>query len=81
MLKEQVKNSSIFIIIGFVFVALALILSDSEKFFIKLLSEGVMVAGWVSLWEAMATILIKWLPLKNKLKILNKISNAKIKFG
>ena len=81
MLKEQVKNSSIFIIIGFVFVALALILGDSEKFFIKLLSEGVMVAGWVSLWEAMATILIKWLPLKNKLKILNKISNAKIKFG
>ncbi len=79
-LKEQVKNSSIFIIIGFIFVAIALILGDNEKFLLKLLSEGSMVAGWVSLWEAMATILIKWLPLRNKLKVLNKISNAKIEF-
>lgn len=79
-LKEQVKNSSIFIIIGFIFVAIALILGDEEKFLLKLLSEGSMVAGWVSLWEALATILIKWLPLKNKLKVLNKISNAKIEF-
>jgi type IV secretory pathway component VirB8 len=79
-LKEQVKNSSIFIIIGFIFVAIALILGDNEKFLLKLLSEGSMVAGWVSLWEALATILIKWLPLRNKLKVLNKISNAKIEF-
>ncbi len=79
-LKEQVKNSSIFIIIGFIFVAIALILGDNEKFLLKLLSEGSMVAGWVSLWEALATILIKWLPLRDKLKVLNKISNAKIEF-
>jgi hypothetical protein len=79
-LKEQVKNSSIFIIIGFIFVDIALILGDNEKFLLKLLSEGSMVAGWVSLWEALATILIKWLPLRDKLKVLNKISNAKIEF-
>ena len=40
-----------------------------------------MVAGWVSLWEALATILIKWLPLRNKLKIFKNISNAKIEFN
>lgn len=79
-LKEQVKNSFIFIIIGFVFVSIALLLGENEKFLIKLLSEGAMVGGWVSLWEAMATILIKWLPLRNKLKILNKIANAQIEF-
>lgn len=79
-LKKQVKNSSIFIIIGFIFVSFALILGDTDKFLLKLLSEGSMVAGWVSLWEALATILIKWLPLKNKLQVLTKISNAKIEF-
>ena len=40
-----------------------------------------MVAGWVSLWEVLATILIKWLPLRNKLKIFKNIFNAKIEFN
>ncbi len=77
-LKKQVKNSFIFILFGFIFISIALFLGDTEKFLLRLFSEGVMVAGWVSLWEAMATILIKWLPLKNKLEIYKKIANAKI---
>ena len=39
-----------------------------------------MVAGWVSMWEAMAILLIKWLPLTKKLKLFKKISLAKIEF-
>lgn len=77
-MKEQLKNSFIFLIIGFIFVSISFILSENESFFYRLISEGTMVGGWVSLWEALATILIKWLPLKNKLKIFKKISNAKI---
>ena len=40
-----------------------------------------MVAGWVSMWEAMATILIKWLPHSKKLNIYKKISQCDIEFG
>ncbi|RXJ83846.1 hypothetical protein [Arcobacter cloacae] len=79
-MKEQIKNSFIFFLIGFVFVSISFLLAENEKFIYKLISEGAMVGGWVSLWEALATILIKWLPLKNKLKIFKKISNAKIEF-
>lgn len=57
-LKEQLKNSFVFIIIGFIFISIAFILTDNERFLFKLLSEGSMIAGWVSLWEALATILI-----------------------
>ena len=39
-----------------------------------------MEAGWVSMWEAKATILIKRLPLSKKLKLLKKIANSKIEF-
>jgi hypothetical protein len=77
-MKEQIKNSFIFFLIGFIFVSMSLILAENEDFIYKLISEGTMVGGWVSLWEALATILVKWLPLRNKLKIFKRISNAKI---
>ncbi len=80
-MKVQIKNSFIFLIIGFVFVSISFNLAENEEFFFRLISEGSMVAGWVSLWEALATILIKWLPLRNKLKIFRNISSAKIEFN
>jgi hypothetical protein len=78
-MKKQLKNSFIFIIIGFIFVSISFNLAENTFFLYKLISEGAMVAGWVSLWESLATILIKWLPLKDRLKILKKITNAKVK--
>ena len=80
-MKEQIKNSFIFLIIGFVFVSISFNLAENEEFYLRLISEGAMVGGWVSLWEALATVLIKWLPLRNKLKIFKNIFNSKIEFN
>ena len=80
-MKEQIKNSFIFLIIGFIFVSISFNLAENEEFYIRLISEGAMVGGWVSLWEALATVLIKWLPLRNKLKIFKNIFNSKIEFN
>ncbi|MDY3201352.1 MAG: hypothetical protein RBQ84_10400 [Arcobacter sp.] len=77
-MKEELKNSLIFLIIGFVFVSISFNLTEHENFFYKLISEGAMVGGWVSLWEALATILIKWLPLRKNIKIFKKITNAEV---
>ena len=80
-MKIQIKNSFIFLFIGFIFVSISFNLAENEEFIFRLISEGSMVGGWVSLWEALATILIKWLPLRNKLKIFKNISTAKIEFN
>ena len=77
-MKESSKNSIIFFIIGFFLVALSFILSEEENLAIKIVSEGVMIGGWVALWEALAIVLVNWLPLNKNLKIYKKIENSKI---
>ncbi len=81
MMREQINNSVIFIIIGLFFTTMSILTGENESFFIKILSEGMLVAGWVSLWEALATLLIKWLPLTKKLKLFRKISSCEILFS
>ncbi len=80
-MSEQIKNSMIFMIIGLVFTTFALLTGDSENIIVELLSEGMMVAGWVSLWEALATFLIKWLPLTKKLKLFKRVLACDVLFN
>ena len=77
-MKESLKNSIIFFIIGFFLVALSFMLSEEENLAIKIVSEGIMIGGWVALWEALAIVLVNWLPLNKNLKIYKKIANSKV---
>ena len=77
-MKESLKNSIIFFIIGFFLVALSFILSEEENLAIKIVSEGIMIGGWVALWEALAIVLVNWLPLNKNLKIYKKTANSKV---
>lgn len=79
-MEEQIKNSLIFMFIGIFFTALSIGLGNEETITQKIISEGLMVAGWVSLWEALATFLIKWLPLSKKLKTYKRIAGADVFF-
>ncbi|MFA9373987.1 MAG: hypothetical protein ACERKK_07500, partial [Poseidonibacter sp.] len=54
-MKEQIKNSFIFMLIGIFFITLSILLDENTELTYKIVSEGLMVAGWVSMWEAMAT--------------------------
>ncbi len=80
LMREQIKNAFIFMAIGIFFVALAITFKTNEGLVNEVISEGMMVAGWVSLWEALATFLIKWLPLTKKLKLFKKIADAPVMF-
>lgn len=53
-------------------------LSEEENLAIKIVSEGIMIGGWVALWEALAIVLVNWLPLNKNLKIYKKIANSKV---
>lgn len=40
-------------------------------------AEGLTVAAWVSLWEALATFLIKWLPHRTNINLYQRLAKIK----
>ncbi|WP_170175846.1 hypothetical protein [Sulfurimonas crateris] len=44
-------------------------------------SEGLTVAAWVSMWEALVIFLVKWMPYKKKISLYERIANAKVVFS
>lgn len=43
-------------------------------------AEGLTVAAWVSLWEALATFLIEWFPLRKNIRLYRRLAHAKLVF-
>jgi len=46
----------------------------------RVMAEGLTVAAWVSLWEALATFLIQWPPHNKELKLYNRLGEAPVEF-
>ena len=44
----------------------------------QILTEGLTVAAWVSLWQALANLLIEWHPLRRELVVYRKIMAAPV---
>lgn len=47
---------------------------------LRVFAEGLTVAAWVSLWEALATLLIQWPPQIRDVRIYDSIANAQVVF-
>jgi uncharacterized protein YcgL (UPF0745 family) len=83
-MKQMARTSFILLFIGLVFATISILLSKSDTIHnsvtLAVIAEGLTVAAWISLWEALATFLIKWRPYKKRIALYNKIENAKIEF-
>ena len=83
-LARMLRTSSIYLLAGMVLLVLSIILNrqlpftDSVVF--QIFAEGMTIAAWVSLWEALANLLVQWAPLKRQLNIHQHISKAKVVF-
>ena len=55
-------------------------LKDGDSVWRLILAEGLTIAAWVSLWEALATFLINWLPHRRKIRLYKRISLAPVLF-
>ena len=44
----------------------------------SVLSEGLIIAAWVSLWEVFANIIMKWLLYQQRIRIFTRISHGAV---
>jgi hypothetical protein len=76
------SKSGAMLVIGLGLIIVNVMLPLSE-FFPKgmigsVLSEGLIIAAWVSLWEVFANIFMKWLPYQQRIRMFTRISKAAV---
>lgn len=83
-MKEMMRISMILLVIGLVIATLSVLMNKSQvvtsSIVAAVIAEGLTIAAWVSLWESLATFLIKWMPYRRKIMLYESIANAKIIF-
>jgi hypothetical protein len=83
-LKTMFKRSAILFAVGLVILAMAIEvtrrLSMQQGVLTEVFAQGLTVAAWVSLWEAMANLFLEWGPHRKNIRLFNRIINAPVVF-
>jgi len=78
------RRSSILFAIGlailFAAVSLNRMLGPERSVTANVFAEGLTIAAWVSLWEALATFLIEWFPHRKNIVLYRRLAHAQIIF-
>ena len=83
-LQKMLRRFLIFLLIGFTIMMLSVWVNDHidrEPALNRVLSEGLIVAAWVSLWEAISTILVDWSPHRRQIRRYKKLAETPVIFN
>jgi hypothetical protein len=84
-MDDMIRTSIILLFTGLAIAGMSVLMNESvlaKKSIIGgVIAEGLTVAAWVSLWESLATFLIKWMPYRRKISLYQKISDSKVMFS
>jgi hypothetical protein len=83
-MRDMLRKSFFLLGIGAIILILSLwirnITATSENVFFQVIGEGLTVAAWVSLWEALATFLLQWTPTRKEIILCDRLSKAQVSF-
>ncbi|KQC12305.1 MAG: hypothetical protein APR63_02885 [Desulfuromonas sp. SDB] len=83
-LLYKFRRSAILFVIGLAILFAAVwvnkILGEQRTVVMNVLIQGLTVAAWVSLWEAIAIFLIEWLPLRKHISLYQRLAKASLMF-
>ena len=81
---QMFRRSAILFAIGlgimFISVSLNKVLGDDRSVTSNVLVEGLTVAAWVSLWEAIAIFLVEWFPHRRNVALHRRLAHATLTF-
>jgi hypothetical protein len=81
---QMFRRSAILFIVGlgilFTSVSLNRLLGPERSVTANVFAEGLTVAAWVSLWEALAIFLIEWFPHRKNVLLYRRLAQARLAF-
>jgi hypothetical protein len=83
-LRAMIRRSLVLFAIGLALLVLAIAVTrgfaSNEGVLGEVFSQGLTVAAWVSLWEAIANLFIEWYPRRQEIKRYGRVTNATVMF-
>lgn len=83
-IRQMMSRSLVFLLIGLAILFCALSLNqwlgEERSVVANVFAEGLIVAAWVSLWEALATFLIEWFPHRKNVALYRRLGSAELLF-
>ncbi len=83
-LAKMSRSSLVLFSIGVVFLFMSVLISqriaDYDGVITHVFAEGITIAAWVSVWNAITIFLINWVPRHQQFKMYERISKAKVFF-
>lgn len=84
-LKSMFRTSLILLLVGIAILTLSVwvnrLIEADETVISRVFAEGLTVAAWVSLWEALANFLINWTPHRRQIRLYESIVAAPVLFS
>lgn len=83
-LKKMLREGRISMVIGIVFLAMAIFVSDylggmiANKNYAWLLQESVVIGGWVALWHPLNIFLYDWWPLRAERRLFERLGEMQV---
>lgn len=83
-IRSMFRRSFVLFGIGLGLLACAIVanrrISGNEGVWLEVFAQGLTVAAWVSLWEAIANIFLEWHPHRRDIKTYSRIIHARVMF-
>jgi hypothetical protein len=83
--KKMFRTSMMLLAVGFGILIVAVMvnrmMASSTSIIGQVFAEGLTVAAWVSLWEALATFLVEWAPHRQEARIYEHLARAPIELS
>lgn len=84
-MNKLLKMSMTYFLIGIAILSLSYWFNQGtlniDTYFSHILTQGLNIAAWVSLWNAIATFLINWPPHRDLIRLYQRIAQAEISFS
>ena len=82
--RQLMRDGCVSLAIGLVFISACVTASAflaeraGASWFVRGLSEGLVVAGWVGMWRPIQIGLYDWWPLRRRIRVLDRLAHAEI---